>query len=161
MELLLHLLLSKLGFNMPTIWNVTFHFSTVFRVVTTEGDKLFANRASIIAFPFATFCMIHKSLHFHTTSHITIRCPTVGSMDKGIDTTLNRQQPLFLRIILALLINIKHQIETYEAPKRTKLPCTQVCMLLCKQHVNTRFVKIKAFKTPKYVLKSKIAFEVY
>lgn len=57
------ILLPELLFYVRTEWDQTLVFFAMFGVIATQGDKLFANRAAPVGFPFAVLRVSNDTFH--------------------------------------------------------------------------------------------------
>lgn len=78
---MLQLLLAKLVFDVQTEWDRTLVLLTVFGMVTTQSNELFADRTATIGFALATFGVLDHTLHLLAGRERTVGIATLTSMD--------------------------------------------------------------------------------
>jgi hypothetical protein len=83
------LLLSQLLPDVETERHHAFRLGTVFGMVATQGDQLFANWAAAIGFAFARTRVRDNALHLLTRRQATVGVATLAGVNKRLDTTLD------------------------------------------------------------------------
>lgn len=85
----LQLLLSQFLFNVHTEWNRAFVLLTMFCMIATQSNELFANWTTTICFPLTAFCMCNHMLHLLTTWISAVSITTLACMHQRLNTSLN------------------------------------------------------------------------
>lgn len=72
-------------------WHRALVFLAVLGVVAAEGNKLFADGASTISFPFAAFGVLHNPLHLLAGRQGTVGIAALTGMHQRLDAALDAQ----------------------------------------------------------------------
>lgn len=103
LEPLLELLLLHLVLDIRTERHRALPFQTVFSMVATQRDELFANGTSSVGFSLADLRVRHHSLHSLATGQPTVRVSALTSVHQTLDASLDAELSCFLRVGLLLV----------------------------------------------------------
>lgn len=91
LEPVLQLLLSELLLNVEAEWHRAFVLLAVLGMVAAEGNKLFADGASTIGFPFTAFGVLYNPLHLLAGRQGTIGIAALAGMYQRLYASLDAQ----------------------------------------------------------------------
>ena len=91
LEPVLQLLLPELLLDVEAEWYRTFVLLAVIGMVAVEGNKLFADGASTISFPFTAFGVLHDPLHLLAGRQRTVGIAALARMYQRLYAALDAQ----------------------------------------------------------------------
>lgn len=101
-------------FDVQAEWDWALVLLTVFSMVATQCNKLFANGAATIGFSFAAFCVLNNTLHLLAGRQRAVCVSTLAGVDEGLDAALDAEATRVSRalsgggsLVAALIIQTK------------------------------------------------------
>lgn len=91
LEPVLQLLLPELLLDVEAEWHWALVLLAVLGVIAAKGNKLFANGASTIGFPFAAFGVLYNPLHLLAGRQGTVGIAALAGMHQRLDAALDAQ----------------------------------------------------------------------
>lgn len=88
---MLQLLLPELLLDVEAKWHRALVLLAVLGMIAAEGNKLFANGAPTIGFPFAAFGVLHNPLHLLAGRQGAVGVAALTGMHQRLDAALDAQ----------------------------------------------------------------------